>query len=446
MKRKLAGLITLMMLVLAALAPRAQAHDDLLHLSEWRQRMLEAIQEAGGTPTVNTGEQKRNVSLVGALALSGFNADVWGYNGFAYVGSWGLGLDACPAAGVRIIDLADPAKPTLIGAVAEIPGTTQEDVEVTRINTRYFHGDLLVTGIQTCGETGAQGIDLWDVSDPYSPKHLGFWDSVGAFGVHELTLFQRGNRAYVAAATPFSEFVIGQGDFRLVDVTDPRNPVQVGEWGLTDIGVEPDCHDFGVYCTYDHSAAVSKDGRLVVLSYWDYGAVMLDISDPSQPRYLGRTPYPAGSDGDTHSVAFARGDNVLITADEDWSPLFGGDATWGYMRVWDIKNPSHAQQLSTFATPNTLSGRADGFYSIHNPVVRGNTVYTSWYSDGLRVLDISRLDAPREIGSYVPPGAEDPFGFFPPVPMVWGVHVDRSLILLSDINGGLYVLKHVPPR
>ena len=151
----------------------------------------------------------------------------------------------------------------------------------------------------------------------------------GANEVHELFLFQRGNRAYVTAAVPFSEFspAGGGGDFRLVDVTDPRNPVQVGEWGaFADAGLapEPGQEFFG------HSATADHTGRTAIVSYWDAGAIFLDISDRTQPTFIGRTIYPAGSDGDTHSIWLARGAfwtpvrSSGATSNVTWRPPFGG--------------------------------------------------------------------------------------------------------------------------
>ena len=445
---RLFTIVPLLALSLIATVPIARGDQPPPYRSMLYRPMIEAARQAQTAALAAANPRatnSRSLTLVGSLALPGFNADVWAHKGFAYVGTWGAGPDACPATGVRIIDLDEPNDPTLVGAVAAIPDSTQEDVEVTRVNTRFFHGDLLVTGIQSCSDVGPQGIDIWDVTDPRHPQHLGFWDSIGAFGVHELDLFQRGNRVFVAAATPFAEFAIGEGDFRLVEVTDPRHPVQVGEWGLSDIGTKPNCDDFAQFCTFDHSVTVNENGKMAILSYWDFGAVFLDISDPAHPTFVGRTVYPTGADGDTHSVALARGDNLLLTADEDFSPgeILNPppDDTWGFLRIWNVKNPAAPVEIGRFSTANSLSTRSDGFYSIHNPVVRGNTAYLSWYTDGVRVVDISRPRAPREIASFVPPGVEDPFGFFPPVPIVWGVVVERDLILLSDMNAGLYVLK-----
>lgn len=72
--------------------------------------------------------------------------------------------------------------------------------------------------------------------------------------------------------------------------------------------------------------------------------------------------------------------------------------------------------------------------------MRGNTAYLSWYADGVRVIDISQPSAPREIASFVPPPVTDVI----PFQEIWGVYVDRDLILASGFFGGLYVLKHVP--
>jgi hypothetical protein len=307
---------------------------------------------------------------------------------------------------------------------------------VARINTAFFHGDLLVTGIQSCSGEARGGVDIWDVSNPRAPRHLAFWpvssalpSQGGAFGVHELYLFQRGNRAYVTAAAIFSEFFPspGGGDFRIVDVTDPRNPVQVGDWGaFKDGGLVPrPGQDF-----FGHSAWADQTGTMAIVSYWDAGAIFLDIRNPARPRFIGRTIYPAGSDGDTHSIWLARGGNLLLTADEDFNP---GNGTWGFLRLWSVKNPAAPVEIGRFGTVNALAPNFDCCFSIHNPVVRGSMAYLSWYADGIRVVDISQPAAPREIASFVP-DYEFPF--------VWGVYVDRDLIFASDFDTGLYVLKH----
>jgi choice-of-anchor B domain-containing protein len=382
---------------------------------------------------------------LGALALPGYNADVWAHNGYAYVGTWGTAASypaRCPATGVRIVSLADPTNPTRVGTVAAIVGTSQEDMVVKHIATPDFTGDLLVTGIQACDRTTSapRGIDLWDVSDPRKPMHLNFWSSgpngpAGARGVHELYLFQRGDRAYVAAAVPSSEDIEGVGDFRLVDVTDPRHPTQVSAWGARrDGGLRPASGQ----SFFDHSAWTNAAGTLAVLSYWDAGVIFLDISDPAAPRMVGRAAYPPGSPGDTHSVWFTPDEQTLLVADET---LDTSQGYWGYLRIFDIRDPAHPVQIGKYATPNSATTRRDGDYSIHNPFVVGDRAFLSWYTDGIRVLDIADPTRPREVASFVPPAAADPYRTFTNTAQVWGVCVYGDLVLASDINAGLFVLR-----
>ena len=432
----IAGLLTLLLSPLFAPLAAQAAEGD---------RALGHANSAASPP----GGDAVGLEPLAELALPGFNADIWSHRGYAYIGTWGQASSypaRCPATGVRIIDLNDPANPVLIGAVATIEGTSQEDVEVIRVDTPSFSGDLLVTGIQACvrSSDAPRGLDIWDVTDPHNPVHLSSWASgpsgapsgSGAQGGHELHLFTRGERVYASVAVPYAESYEQQGDFRLVDLTDPRNPTQVSDWGATlDGGIRaaPGQTFFG------HSVALNAAGTMAIVSYWDAGAIFLDISDPARPQFVGRTPYPTG--GATHSSWLFGDEALMLTADEYSSPRGG---RWGGLRIWDVDDPRNPAQLAEFLTPNAASGRPGGAfqYTIHNPIVRGTVAYLSWYSDGVRVVDVADPRNPREIGSYVPPAVADPFGYHPTAPMVWGVVSEGDLVLLSDINAGLYVLRN----
>ena len=99
-----------------------------------------------------------------------------------------------------------------------------------------FGGDLAVVSFQDCAPGGFTGIGLYDVSDPSNPQLLSLRQS-GTFGVHELWLESRGRKAYVYEAANFQVDAFFNGEirtrsteFRIIDVSDPSNPVQVGDW------------------------------------------------------------------------------------------------------------------------------------------------------------------------------------------------------------------------
>ncbi|HEV8651867.1 MAG TPA: hypothetical protein VG276_21335, partial [Actinomycetes bacterium] len=284
---------------------------------------------------------------------------------------------------------------------------------------------------------------------------------------------------FALAAVPFSELASDGtvGDFQLVEVTDPRHPVRTDDWGagkdgglpfgIAGIGLpapfdctppagqQPLCRGhFGA--VFGHSASPSSDGMTAYVAYWDAGAVIVDISNPAAIGMVGRTRYPAGSEGDTHSAMPNAAGTVLVTTDEDFSPgelVAAGEPkergdTWGFARLWGIASPASPQHLSDFATPHSLTNSTSGFYTAHNPQIRGTTLYLSWYSDGLRIVDIANPSKPREVGFYRPKPTLDPTGVFAsfgpagrhPIPFVWGAYPLGNRIYLSDINFGLYIV------
>lgn len=287
---------------------------------------------AGSPSQGTTALVANNFELLGHTDLGAIdtNGDVWVHRHTAYVGTWS---DPCTGRGVKVVDVTDLRDPQLIGTVAARPGTSAEDMVARFVVTRHFFGDLLAVGIQRCGpepELDEQqfGIELWDVSNPASPQKLSELGlNNGGGGVHELDLFQRGRNVFVLAAAPFSEFFdpVPGGDFRIIDVTDPRHPVQVGEWGAGAHGLTPGpffgLGSFGA--TFDHSARASADGRTAYVSYWDAGVLTLDITDVTNPVLVGRTKYEPDADGDAHSVSVynsGRGRTLLLQNDEDFDP------------------------------------------------------------------------------------------------------------------------------
>src|SRR6266542_3200937 len=282
-----------------------------------------------------------NFDVLGHKNLGGGapNGDVFFYDHggdvgkFAYVGTWS---GPCSGTGVKVIDVNDPTKPKVVAYAAKQNGVSTEDMVVRRIGDR----DVLATGVQVCKAGHVGGVQLVDVTDPTNPVDLGFLP-VPSGGVHELDLVVRPDgQALALLAVPFVEFdntYFGDdagGEFRVVDVTDPANPVELSNWGviadssLPIVGgndeVSSSFQGIGSFAAYfDHSVRAADDGMTAYVSYWDGGVLKFDISDPSNPQLLARTTYPIDADGDAHSMAFldAQGDRFIFQNDEDFGPF-----------------------------------------------------------------------------------------------------------------------------
>lgn len=451
-----------------------------------------------------------NMELVGQHALGGrgFNADVWVHENHAYVGRWGFTDWAqgskerfCPEGedgGVAVVNVTNPANPVWVSTLPKPRGTSVEDVVVFTAPYGPMAGrDIAAVGVQVCGgdrtdASFARGLKLYDVTDPARPVEIdpGTVDvNTGCCtrGLHELEVEHNDDldRTFVFASVPASEYPDdssptgrrdrqGKGDFRLIDITDPENAVEVSNWGVLANNMPglPEGQGCDPDPIFGHSVEPSADGKRAFVAYWDSGFIELNVTNPSTPLFVKRAAYQPDEDGDAHSSMFDDERNLLFTADEDFCPHSGPgiETGWGYLRIWDWgATPTQPPvQIGEYRTPNSVkaTGVASGDYTIHNPMLMETDVYISWYSDGVRVVNAANPRAPEEVAHFVPPASLNPVkppqrGVLSQTPQVWGVYVDMldparaslggkcvtgqttdsCLVFASDMNSGLWILR-----
>jgi hypothetical protein len=406
----------------------------------------------------------RGVDVIAHHNPGGFNADVVEHDGYAYLGSWGTSSDddsLCPAQGVRVYDLDRLSRPRIVSTFADgvsnpaLEASWTEKIMVRRVHTRSFKGDLAAVSLQPCEAGGIGGIALYDVTNPRHPRELAIFEN-GIQGVHELWMQVRGKRVYVYQATIFEEIFQffggqepGNPDFRVIDVSDPRNPQQVGQWGAwEELGILPTAANGSFPFNFVHSMIGNEKGDRVYLSYWDIGTVILDMSDPTDPEFISRTSFRPDQEGNAHSAWLADRERILIENQEDSDPTVtpGIENGFGYTRIFDISRESRPKLLSEFRMPSQPAPPGPGDFTVHDPKILpgSDTLYMSHYAEGVVVLDIDKPSRPRQIAQFVPPPTADPFGFWfdgTPAPHVWGVWVEKDFVLASDINSGLWIFR-----
>lgn len=326
-------LIALMAMALAGLSPvGASAHDEpIVPVDEETGAAHHSdvgLEAASLASSGATSHKSRNLTEIGSLSFpDGANTDVWAHGNYAYVGTFSSGVSGfCPETGVKIADVSDPANPTFVGNLASPPLTRANDVKVAKINTKAFKGDLLVHTNEPCAGGGDGGVMLYDVSDPTAPAFLGSAYDIDdffngphfeAFGVHNTWIFKQGNKAYVGVVANISP---DSYDFRMLDVSDPTAPVEVGRWSPTVSPDAPPAETLGTSRSLGlHDVTGNTNGTVAYMSYWDAGYILLDVSDPSDPAFLGVGPWPEGAEGNAHAAWPGQGGNILVTSDEDFS-------------------------------------------------------------------------------------------------------------------------------
>jgi hypothetical protein len=318
---------------------QARLHAHELSVTTDRPAYLDRFTRSRTIPRSDQA-QADNFLVLGHASLGGPtpHADVFFYDHggnvgkYAYVGTWSV---PCSGVGAKIVDVNDPAAPSLTARTAAIKGVSHEDVVVQRIGDR----DVLGIGIQQCGRGGKNGLKLVDVTNPAEPRKIVFFETPG--GVHELDVVERPDGQVLALlATPFVEFAntyLGEdngGEVRIVDISDPANPTELSNWGaIADSSIEvfggndeftSSFQGLGYNAShYAHSVRAADDGVTAYVSYWDGGVIKLDISDPANPEIVGRTTFDASDDGEAHSMyPLDVGDTrYILQNDEDFNPL-----------------------------------------------------------------------------------------------------------------------------
>ncbi len=371
----------------------------------------------------------------------GYSADVVGERHYAYLSSR-MGQSDCPAQGVRVYDLAHPRRPRHVSTFARIPDTWTEKTIVRRVRTAGFDGVLAATSVQACTGSGFGGFVVNDVTRPRHPRELARVRTAPR-GSHEIWLATARGHAWVYTAEAATEFAVSRESFgfHIYDVTRPAEPKEVGGWSA--------CRELDE-CTpltapsngadhrhLVHSVITNTAATRAYLSYWRLGTLILDISDPSKPRYLGRT---ATGQGNAHSSWLAPGEKILLETHEtvDGLPV-----------VWNVANPGHPVRLATIQLPPSLipggvfTGRLPLTNSVHDPKVVGRYAYFSWYAQGVLLFDLKNPRKPRFLGRFRPPPALDRHGLLcadGKCTAVWGVFPMPHYVLASDLSSGLWVL------
>lgn len=354
-------------------------------------------------------------------------SDLWVFQGvdgrdYAYTGTWGA-CEGCAGNLVYVWDVTNPSAPVLSDSV-KVDARVVNDVKVNQAGT--------VAVITREGASDRKnGIVVLDLADPAHPTVAAeYWEGLTG-GVHNT--FIDGNHVYAVHN--------GTSDVHVIDISDIRNPRQVGRWGVP---MRPG--------KYLHDVNV-KDG-LAYVSYWDDGLVILDVGNgikggtPQEPelvsQYTYRTEWNGREYGNTHvALPYTNkaGNSYVFVGDEifpdNYDPM-EKVVPGGYVHVIDVSDLENPREVAKYEVPGA---------GVHNLWVEDDVLYTAYYNGGLRAVDVSGelqgdlRSQGREI-AVLP--TTDARSFVADAPFAWGPQVYDGLVYTSDHNSGLWITRLIP--
>jgi len=307
---------------------------------------------ASGTPALSQCEP----ALLGQLELLDDPRGVASMGNFSFV--------TAGSTGVRVVDMSDPASPVVVATI-DTPGTAQ---------------DIAAAGGMLFVADGPGGLEIYGLADPLNPEPLGSLAFADGGAVDMVGIAMDGTTAYMI------DSITG---LRVVDVSDPGEPVQTGQ--------DPDVPD-----TMLRASKVAVSGDTAVVSYLRFhpngepGVRLLNIA--SSPVPVGWVGIP----GEPSGIAL-RGDS-----------LFVGDFIGAQLRAYDASDAS--SPIPVGMTP---------VEQIVDLAVDGGELFVLTRNGGLRLIDALSPSTLPELGSITTPDNATSVG------------VSGSTALIAD--GGLSV-------
>ena len=336
------------------------------------------------------------------------------------------------AQGLSIYDATIPIAPILLGKLP-LPHFQNEDVDVSEDGKRVIIAtDTVAASASTNGPFGT-GIRVIDTSNPALPA---------------ITDFVSGSEHTATCADDKCDWIYGESG----KIYDARNPADVkvlgNKWG-------PSAH------------ALYRDASgLMISDSYDDNRLVLDVTDPADPRVLAsgkpkfnpdgylqhnnvrpnadkwvpRQPVPAG-EPPAPEFPLRPGELMIGNSESNVNPTCsdaGGLSTWS---MADFDKGAKLEQIEVFRPANGTWADGDPAVNAlgcsgHWFTWQNNLVAASWYEHGVKFFNVNPADGDiTQVGYYQPmvteAGASHFVGTFQGLQIVYNVDYARGIDILA---------------
>ncbi len=388
----------------------------------------------------DAGAESANVERLGQVDVGGAEIDACGH--FLYTDSGDH---------VDIVDVSDPAAMTLVGTFAS-PVDIQDLKVSDDCRWMFIGNDeegsvppVHDAGLPAGAPVGDGGIYVVDLADPSKPSLISSLGVGPRRGPHMVFYHNTtdGRELVFGANADISinEFDRATGTLRELS----RYQADL----VTAFNRDPQVVDV-LYQGWAHDmVVVDRAGGtpMMYVANWDAGLRIVDLSDPSAPREVGGwNSFPEGHSGNLHTVStdVVGGRTITVGTVEVGFAVVGGyhyaqGTEKSVLYVWDTTDPAQITLLGTWENPDRAPAQRDyvdmAESSTHNFQFEGGRVYLAHYNLGVWVLDASTPDAwsgPTLLGFHQEPDDT-----------VWDVVLNDG-ILFSSGSAGVIALHYLP--
>lgn len=363
----------------------------------------------------------QNVDLMAFLPLLEMGAgeddggtDIWGWTDSQDGKEYALmGLKS----GTSFVDLSDPENPIYLGKLAghndSISGW--RDIKVYKDHA-FIVSEAINHGIQVFDLTQLRSV----ISPPMTFTETAHYDGFGRR--HNIVINEESGFAYGAGS--LNDQRCG-GGLHVVNIQNPSQPTFAGCFSETGY-----IHD--AQCVIYKGPDTDYQGREICFNANVNALTVADLTDKSNPILLADKEY----DGKHYAhQGWLTDDHAYFLLDDEYDEVNDGYNTSTY--IWDVSDLHEPALIGVY--------RAETAAIDHNLYTRGNYVYQSNYSAGLRILDSSEIGKGTlsEVGYFdIYPANDEPNsnGSWSNYP-----YFDSGVIIVSGRQEGLFIVRPTLP-
>ncbi|HEX7049350.1 MAG TPA: choice-of-anchor B family protein [Longimicrobiales bacterium] len=374
----------------------------------------------------------KGVELVAFLPISAIGGDrgthlndIWGWTDpetgheYALVGR---------TDGTAFVDITDPENPVYVGDLPRTEGSPESSWRDIKV---YKDHAFIVA--DAAGEHGMQVFDLTRLRE-YAGQPITFDPDTTYHRIHSahnIAINTETGFAYPIGSSSGGETC--GGGLHMIDIRDPENPVFAGCFADPQTGRAGTGYSHDAQCVVYHGPDQDYQGHEICIGFNETAVSIADVTDKKNPIAVSRVSYP--NVAYTHQGWFTE-DQRYLYMDDELDELQGG-ASKTRTLIWDLTDLDDPQLLAQHLGTTAATD--------HNLYIRGNLMYQSNYSSGLRILDISDPANPVEVGylDVAPYAANEP-GFHGS----WSNYpfFESGVIAVSGIEQGLFLIRKTPGR
>ncbi|CAN5892896.1 choice-of-anchor B family protein [soil metagenome] len=329
--------------------------------------------------------------------------------------------------GTSFVDISDPENPSYVGQLPKTegsPGAAWRDMKV--------YQDHVFIVADNSGAHGVQIFDLTRLRDVTNPPQTftedAHYDRIHS--AHNIAINEETGFAYSVGNGEGGDTC--GGGLHMINIQDPQNPQFAGCFSDPNTGIQKTGYTHDAQCVVYQGPDADHKGREICFGSNETALSIADVTDKQNPVPIAVAEYP--NVAYTHQAWLTDDHRYLLMDDE-------GDEIAGLVDhtrtlIWDVSDLDDPIVLKEFLNPNSTA--VD-----HNLYVKGDKVYQSNYVQGLRILDISDIENPEEVGFFdtVPTGDNSPRfdGSWSNYP-----YFESGTIIVTSGKEGLFLLRYAP--